>query len=754
MYRTGDVVRWRADGELEFLGRNDDQVKVRGFRIELGEVESALLEHPEVGQAVVVAREDRPGDKRLVGYVVPAGGENEDGGLQVDDWRQIYDDLYASGEAVALGGDFSGWNSSYTKGPIPLVEMREWRDETVRRVLEFGPRNVLEIGVGSGLILSEVAPGCESYWGTDFSAEVIGRLGRQVAERPDLVGRTELRCQAADDVEGLPEGFFDVVVINSVVQYFPHADYLADVLRSVSRLLAPGGVVFIGDVRNRELVRCFHSAVQLHQADVAAETAVIVGAADQAVRLEKELLVDPGFFAALAEDTPGLAWADVRLKAGVYHNELTRHRYDVVLHSGQGEVSQEVPLSLRWGTDLPDAGELLQRLRDEAPAALRVEAIPNSRLTEELAAYDALQRGGSLADALAALTGSASQDAVDPHDLTEAMAGLGYRAVMTWSRDQGQFDLVCVRDDLPLTRGRLAHSPSRRAGGFSPRAFTNSPASTQNAGVLARTVREFVVGRLPEYMVPSSVMVLGGLPLTVNGKLDRKALPAPQFGGDAERRRPRNATEQTLCSLFAEVLGLPEVGTDESFFDLGGHSLLAMRLVARVRAVFGVELPVRALFEAPTVVGLVGLLGEAGVARAALAPVSRPVVVPLSFAQARLWFLNRLEGPSPTYNIPLALRLTGRVDADALRLALGDVVARHESLRTVFPEADGEPCQRVLPVEQARPGLTVTPVKSGDLEAEVAAAVRHVFDLESEIPLWAELFSVGGDDEHVLVLVV
>ncbi|MEU3994115.1 amino acid adenylation domain-containing protein, partial [Streptomyces platensis] len=137
----------------------------------------------------------------------------------------------------------------------------------------------------------------------------------------------------------------------------------------------------------------------------------------------------------------------------------------------------------------------------------------------------------------------------------------------------------------------------------------------------AAKLRSFAAGRLPEYMVPSSVMVLDGLPLTVNGKLDRKALPAPQFGGDAQRQQPRNAAEQTLCGLFAEVLGVPEVGTDESFFELGGHSLLATRLVARVRAVFGVELPVRALFEAPTVVGLVGLLGEAGVARAALAPV-------------------------------------------------------------------------------------------------------------------------------------
>ncbi|MFE0179160.1 amino acid adenylation domain-containing protein, partial [Streptomyces sp. NPDC059002] len=269
---------------------------------------------------------------------------------------------------------------------------------------------------------------------------------------------------------------------------------------------------------------------------------------------------------------------------------------------------------------------------------------------------------------------------------------------------------------------------------------------------LAADLKSFVRDRLPDFMVPVALMALDELPLTASGKLDRAALPDPVLDS-APARAPRTPAEEILCGMFADVLARPEVGVDDSFFDLGGHSLLATRLVSRVRSAFDVEIGVRVLFEAPTVAALAEVLGSAGQARLALRPAVRPEKLPLSYAQNRLWFLHRLEGPSATYNIPLAVRLTGPLDRQALEDALADVVARHESLRTVFREEDGAPFQQVLDAAEARPPFVVTEVSEGQVASALASAVRHPFDLGRDVLLRAELLSLPDDDEHVLVLV-
>ncbi|MCF1594979.1 amino acid adenylation domain-containing protein [Streptomyces muensis] len=271
----------------------------------------------------------------------------------------------------------------------------------------------------------------------------------------------------------------------------------------------------------------------------------------------------------------------------------------------------------------------------------------------------------------------------------------------------------------------------------------------------AATLRAHAAAELPDYMVPSAYVTLDALPLTGNGKVDRKALPVPETVTAAEGRAPRTPQEEILCGLFAELLGVPQVGIDDDFFALGGHSLLATRLVGRIRSVLGAELTVRQLFETPSVATLAGALRTADAARPALEPARpRPERIPASYAQRRLWFLHRLEGPSPTYNIPFALRLTGDLDRSALRAALADVADRHEALRTVFTEDADGPRQVVLPTSKARPELTVVPsVPPTQLEQRIRDAAAHAFDLTSEIPLRAWLFETGPRQNVLLVLV-
>ncbi|MBC9710976.1 amino acid adenylation domain-containing protein [Streptomyces sp. TRM66268-LWL] len=261
---------------------------------------------------------------------------------------------------------------------------------------------------------------------------------------------------------------------------------------------------------------------------------------------------------------------------------------------------------------------------------------------------------------------------------------------------------------------------------------------------------------LPGYMVPSTFVTLDALPLTPNGKVDRKALPVPDPSTAASGLLPaRNAREQALCEIFAEVLGLPAVGIDDSFFDLGGHSLLATKVASRIRARLGAEVSIRTFFQAPTVAELATRLDDAAAAvRPALtAAAERPAELPLSPAQQRLWFLNQLENGSATYHLPFAVRLSGALDVDALHRALGDVLARHESLRTVFPDDGGRPRQRVVPTGEAHLGLPVTGTSREALPERLTAAASRGFDLAAELPLRTELFKLA-DDEHVLLLVL
>ncbi len=316
------------------------------------------------------------------------------------------------------------------------------------------------------------------------------------------------------------------------------------------------------------------------------------------------------------------------------------------------------------------------------------------------------------------------------------------QAVLAGCTGVGQAAVVARTDDTGDTR-LVAYVVPGQDG-----------ADAADGSGLAVAVREFAAGRLPEFMRPSAVVVLAALPLTATGKLDRAALPAPdQVEVPAGGREPATVVEEILCGAFADVLGAQRVGPDDDFFALGGHSLLAVRLASRVRALLGVELEVRAVFEAPAPALLAVRLAVAGPARLPLTARSRPERVPLSFAQQRLWFIGQLEGPSAVYHSPVALRLEGDLDAGALTAALADVIGQHEVLRTTFPVADGQPYQRVRPMEQLDWRVDTTEAGEDELPETIARLVAEPFDLATQIPVRARLLS-AGPGVHVLVLVI
>ncbi|MCV7104638.1 amino acid adenylation domain-containing protein, partial [Mycolicibacterium chitae] len=268
--------------------------------------------------------------------------------------------------------------------------------------------------------------------------------------------------------------------------------------------------------------------------------------------------------------------------------------------------------------------------------------------------------------------------------------------------------------------------------------------------------RAALATRLPAYMVPAAVLVLGALPVTPNGKLDKRALPVPGYTDTHRYRAPSTPTEEILAGVYAQVLGLDRVGVDDSFFDLGGDSLSAMRVVAAVNSSLAADMAVRTLFDAPTVAQLAPRIGVGSGSRPPLTVQLRPQRIPLSFAQSRLWFLNRFEGGAATYNIPIALEIRGALNVDALDAALDDVIARHESLRTMFPDVDGVPVQEIAESRLGmwrRGGPAVETVAESEAVAELIALAGYRFDLALEIPIRARLLAVGHR-RYILGIVV
>ncbi|MEJ0096571.1 MAG: amino acid adenylation domain-containing protein [Methylocella sp.] len=757
MYRSGDLAKWRPDGALDFLGRADQQVKIRGFRIEPGEIEAALARLPGVAQAAVIAREDQPGHKQLVGYVVPGNNRARDGEREarhIGDWQQLYEKLYSTSSKTSFGEDFSGWNSSYDGQPLPLWEMREWRAATVERIRELSPRRVLEIGVGSGLLLSQLAPHCEAYWATDFSAETIQKLRDRLLQQPDWAKRVELRAQAADIRDGLPSGFFDTVVLNSVVQYFPSASYLLEVIQQTIDLLAPAGSVFIGDVRNLQLLRCFASATELRKASHLTDASKLRRHIERSIVAEKELLLAPEFFALLPENIGAISAVDIQIKRATYLNELSRYRYDVVLHKAPKQtMSFHAAPQLRWNQDVVDLDALRDRLNRPDFVAVRLTGVPNARLAPELAAISLLGGEQNLLTLQQMLDAVARPSSHPTAEMFYALAAeLGFQIGVTWDDANaapiGSLDVIFWKaigsDAVPtdLFRSRNPQCDFVK--------FANNPMRHIDLGAL----RQALGATLPDYMVPAAIVLLEALPLTPNGKLDRRALPAPEFLSSAGRS-PRTPQEEILANLFAETLGLEGVSIDDGFFDRGGHSLLATRLISRIRSELKIELPIRALFEAPTVAQLALRLTDGASARTPLRRLPRPEQLPLSPAQQRLWFLYRLEGPSATYNIPAPLRLEGALDGAALEAALRDLVVRHESLRTVFPEIDDAPQQLVLARGDPRACLSLErrETDEGHLPDLLRQAADYAFRLDREMPIRATLFRLA-EDSHVLLVLV
>ncbi|MCT7951958.1 amino acid adenylation domain-containing protein [Ancylothrix sp. C2] len=632
LYKTGDLVRYLPDGNLEFLGRTDEQVKIRGFRIELGEIEALLTQHPAVQQCVVIAAENAQQDKRLIAYLALNSEliNHHFKQLQeehISQWQMLYNDTYKQ-PAADSNPDFNiiGWNSSYTGQPIPSQQLQEWVNNQVAEILALQPNKVLEIGCGTGLLLFRIAPHCTVYYGTDFSLPSLNYIQQQLRE--GNLNHVTLLPQMATDFNQIENSAFDAVILNSIVQYFPSIDYLLEVIGKAIKATAPSGFIFIGDVRNLQTLEAFHTAVQLYRAEPSLSCKQLQQRVQLQIFQESELVIAPDFFLALKQHFPQISGVKIELLRGSFHNELTQFRYNVILQI-VGEIEtckNEEFVSFQPALTV---AEVHQFLLEKQPESLRVAGVPNPRITAALKAAEWLQTekfktAGQLQNAVQKLQNSG----IDPQEWWDL--DIPY-IVNIKPAEKDSYDVTFVRGDA------LKFIPQENAKKMRPwHTYANNPLQAKAARQVVPQLQTYLAEKLPEYMIPAAFVILQSFPLTANGKIDRRALITPDLinievaGNYAP---PRTEIEQILAKIWAEILGIKRVGVRDNFFELGGHSLLATQLVSRVRDTLGIELPLRQVFEAPKIAELAKIIDNI---KQSSTQTKTPALVPISRESRRM----------------------------------------------------------------------------------------------------------------------
>ncbi|CAN9275789.1 unnamed protein product [Alternaria alternata] len=813
-YRTGDYVRQRPrDGEMEFFGRIDGQVKIRGNRVELGEIETVLRGHELVRDAVVVAEQRKHKNQRLFGYItlkedfeMRSVQNSDDNQIQhVNAWEHRFDtETYApiiGVQSETVGQDFIGWTSMYDGTDIDKTEMKEWLEETIGSIHDkVGGQlgNVLEIGSGSGMILFNLGDSLKHYTGFEPSRKAVDFVTGTARSIPSLANKVEMYKATAADISKVDQPLrADLVVLNSVIQYFPSQGYLFNVVRDLLQV-DEVKTLFFGDIRSHALRRDFYATRALFMAGERASQKDLRRLVEDMEQIEQELLVDPGFFTSLTHRLPDLVQhVEIQPKRMRATNELSSYRYTAVVYSRSWEPPcgglRTIPDN-EW-IDFQEQGlnhdSLQQRINDVSSThPLAMSNISHSKMLFGNCLLSALGDGKARKPVHTDWTAHINRQAkgipsLSAADLDEMAKAAGCQVQISWNRQYSQhggLDAIFYPRQINGGSDKAGlmfsfptdHADRRR------QTLSNKPMRQQLVKEVQQQLDELVKVQLPSYMVPQSIQVLNQLPINQNGKVDRKALiqrtrTQTQVSQEGLQRE-LSTVELKVQRILSRVLGIEasRIGLEDSFFQLGGDSIAAMKIVAAAREE-EIHLTIANIFQHPKLINL------ATVARFSQHEGEQKSIQPFSLLSTtqRDYLLHAI--PENTSNVngndiidilpttwmqnlfisrgvniqPLAfnyffLNLGTRVDASRLRTSIPTLVQHFSILRTKFVYVDGVLWQTVL----RKPNVPFTEFHL-DMSLEKAADTVCLEDSRTTDPLelaTAFMLVRGTSNEHLLAI--
>jgi ubiquinone/menaquinone biosynthesis C-methylase UbiE len=495
-------------------------------------IENVLAAHPGVSDAVVINT-----GTSISAYVVPNDdyldntlGRKEAETTALRTWRKTYDLTQFAKDAASapVGFNTLGWNSTYTRQPIPAGEMREWLQTTIAEITALAPKTVYEIACGTGMLLMQIAPTCDRYVAIDFSRAVLQRLRKQLETVPAVAEHVEVIERTADDFTGIESNSFDIVIINSAAHYFPQVAYLTRVVENAVNIVKPGGHVFVGDVRSLPLLPAFASSVELFQSPDSRSIGELRELIEKRIQTEQQLVLSPAYFLSLQGRLPKVSRVEIRPRWGRMNNEMSLYRYDAILHVGdRTDVAQDIQF-LDWTEGKLTLDDIRSMVLGQ-DGVIGIKRIRNARLEKDIRAFESLRTlaPAHTAGELRRECEHHSIRGIHPQDLADVFKpNSGFRVLLSWaaSREDGSYDAVFIPAGNKHDRSCVVGNwPGPDAAHFVN--LANSPGQTKIRTELLDRILTHCKESLPEHLTPGDFTFVEMLPKSEGGAIDPGDLP-------------------------------------------------------------------------------------------------------------------------------------------------------------------------------------------------------------------------------------